>query len=309
MYNGLRKRDSMRNDDKSDSDLDSLSSGYFKDLSATELYYCVVNKSNGEYDDCLWMNTKIKDFDEVFGMMQTYSQLFTKGTVLDVGCGDGQFSLLFALKFKPKKIVGIDVSKNSLIKASELKNRVLEPEFHEKTNEDIEITRFMAKCPVNILQEKKLKCFDQVYRNNFIRDYRKYTENLINKSEVSELKKSILFKMKNIFNYNEAYKFSCIICLSATKWIGLNFGLSGIRSLFDRLKANLEYKGVLMIDEPSLSSVKKTIKKHRNQGFKQPDFDLHDIVKLLIDEYQFVVIKEKTLVNKRNRRIYILLSL
>lgn len=309
MYNGIEIEDVSKNNITSEADSETLKSDYFQELSANELFYCLNNKSNGNFDNCLWKNMKIKDFDEIFGMMQTYSQLFNGGTVLDVGCGDGQLVLLFSLKFKPNKIIGIDISKNCLMKASELKNRVLEPEFCSKTSEEIEITRFMAKCPSNLIQTNKVKYFDPVFRNSFIRDFRKFTESRLTKNEALKLKKSILFKMSNIFNYTESYKFSAIICLSITKWIGLNFGIEGMRKLFGKLKSLLEYKGVLVIDEPSVASVKKTIKNHKNHKFNMLETGLQNIVKVLTDEYQFVVIKEKTLINKRNKKVYILLSL
>lgn len=309
MYNGVKKQHAQKSDINSESESESLKSDYFMDLSANELFYCLSNKANGDFDDCLWRDMKIKDFDELFSFMQEYSQLFTEGTVLDVGCGDGQFSLLFSLIFKPKKLVGIDISKNCLLKASELKNRVLEPDFSGRTSEESEVTRFMAKCPSSLIQPNKIKHFDPVYRNNFIRDFRKYTDDKVSKEEAIRLKKGILFKMQNIFNYNESYQFSVILCLSVTKWVALNFGLSGIRKLFDRLKALLEYKGILVMDEPSMISFKHTIKKHKEMQFKALEFNFQQIIKMLVDEYKFIVIKEKVLTGKNNKRVYILLSL
>lgn len=309
MINGVKKQRARRSENMGDSETDSLLSDYFVDLSANELFHNLNSRSNGDFDDCLWRNMKIKDFDDVLGFLQEYGQLFTDGTVLDVGCGDGQFSLQFSFKFKPKKTVGIDISKNCLLKASELKNKVLQPDFESKTPEESEVTRFLYKCPISLLQTNKLKHFDAVFRNNFIREFRRLAENKVSKEEANGLQKSILFKMHSIFNYSESYQFSAIVCLSVVKWIGLNFGLVGIRKLFDRLKSLLEYKGVLVIDEPSQASVKKTLKKHKNNRFQENELDFQAVTKMLIEEYKFVAIKDKVLSGKGDKRVYILLSL
>ena len=165
---------------------------------------------------------------------------FENKDVLDIGCNVGHVTLAIANNFEPKKIIGLDID-NCLIKTANKNVR------HYITSSVLQTQDFPISLP--LFHGPLASSVDK--NTNFPKNVCFITGNYVSESEDSS----------NVHKQ----QFDAILCLSLTKWIHLNWGDSGVKTLFKRIFSQLRPNGKLILEAQPFSSYKK--KKKMNVSF------------------------------------------
>lgn len=161
---------------------------------------------------------------------------FTDKDVLDIGCNVGQVTMKIAQNFHPKKIIGIDIDQ-SLIKVAKKNVRQI------VTKKTIEKEKFPLSLPVLYGQFDSLPNVDDETVNDF--------PNNVNFVQVNYVPTS-----DDKLEYQKP-EYDCILCLSVTKWIHLNWGDAALKRAFRRMFLQLRPGGSLILEPQPWSSYKK----------------------------------------------------
>lgn len=167
--------------------------------------------------------------------------LFKGKDVLDIGCNIGHITLTIARDFEPKKIVGIDID-DSLIQTA-IKNIPRYVTEKVVKDESFPISMPLLFGPLSSFpdQFKQLGSSQVFPRNTFF-----VTVNYVPESD-------------ECLHFQQA-EYDCILCLSITKWIHLNWGDTGIKRMFHRVYLHLRPGGTFILEPQSWNSYLKKSK-------------------------------------------------
>ena len=176
------------------------------------------------------------DYDPRIKLFST--ELFHNKEVLDIGCNVGHVTIAIARDYSPKKIVGIDIDP-TLINAANKNIR------HYITETIAKQELFPSSMP--ILYGPILAMPDQsesstLFPNNIA---------FVSVNYVPESDECV---------ENQEPKYDCVLCLSVTKWIHLNWGDVGVKRLFKRIFLHLKPGGHLILEPQHWSSYYKKSK-------------------------------------------------
>ena len=185
---------------------------------------------------------------------------FLNKTVLDIGCNVGQVTCYVARNFAPKKIVGLDID-SELIKSAKRNIRNLENVDDCSGNGRPGGQRFPVSLSIKhgplIEKPNKAKDNENVSKND---------EPLKKEEDAKEEAERAASPIKNNFPKNISFvaanyvlpngellvsqkpEYDCVLCLSVTKWVHLNFGDDGVRNLFKRVYLQLRPNGLFVLE-------------------------------------------------------------
>jgi len=215
---------------------------------------------------------------------------FEGKTVLDVGCNVGFVTCQLAKDFKPKKIVGLDID-GELIKSAKrniahyVENRP-QKEVNNKKSDNFPVSLSICHGPLsetNKDDDNKLakECTD---------------DDKLKEESVDHFPNNIQFVAANYVLPNDRLlstqkaEYDCILCLSVTKWVHLNFGDNGLMRMFKRMHKQLKPNGILILEPQPIWSYERkkaltetTLKNYNSIKFKPDQFKNY----LLSDEVGF----------------------
>lgn len=84
----------------------------------------------------------------------------------------------------------------------------------------------------------------------------------------------------------ERPQYDCILCLSVTKWIHLNFGDDGIKFMFKRIYKQLNQNGILVLEAQPFQTYKKRSRMNQEilQNYKSIRLKPDDFEKYLLSD-------------------------
>lgn len=243
-----------------------------------------------------WQDPRLKMFNK--------DHFFNK-EVLDIGCNDGSLTIMIAIKFFPKKIVGLDIDYRLINKAIQnvrylekqqqlsskkpKTNEEMEKEEHQKQEKRIsELMTRLSSLPKsfminmgaptswangciqkNVLSSTNThKLLDQA-----MEEEKKADDNTIeqttNKVEVlNRFPDNVNFRIENVIkDMGTIEKYDTVTCFSTSKWIHLNWGDCGIRRLFKKVHNVLRPRGIFVFEPQDWRSYKK--RKYMSKDLKE----------------------------------------
>lgn len=200
---------------------------------------------------------------------------FLNKTVLDIGCNVGQVTCYVARNFAPKKIVGLDID-GELIKSAKRNIRNLENVDDCSGNGRAANQRFPVSLSIKhgplVEKVNKAKDNENVSKNEErpaadADDALKKEEDTENGTKAGEeTDRAASPPIKNNFPKNISFvaanyvlpsgellamqkpEYDCVLCLSVTKWVHLNFGDDGVRNMFKRVYLQLRPNGLFVLE-------------------------------------------------------------
>lgn len=224
---------------------------------------------------------------------------FLNKDCLDIGCNDGSLTIMLAIKYFPKKILGIDIDYRLINKA--IDNLQFFEKQQSKTKPQVEEIKKIEE--IRKIYEK-MKSFPQSFQINQgvpqnllcnpIIQKEKEDNNIINNENqgieieiINRFPNNISFRIENFIQDNKINEtFDTITCLSTTKWIHLNWGDNGIKRLFKKIYDSLNKDGVFILEPQEWRNYKK--KKCMNPDFKK----IYKMIKLRPKDFGIYLEKE-----------------
>ncbi|CDW72845.1 7sk snrna methylphosphate capping enzyme [Stylonychia lemnae] len=220
--------------------------------------------------------------------------------VLDIGCGDGLVDILVAVNYEPKLIIGIDIDHRQTKKAitnmqktindqEQLDALMITMKLHnEDLNKgDAEMIDQLEEKKRKLIKEKKQK-YEQILERvknlpislqltfegelaRLKKDQGNFLTEVINsenpnpslKDVKNYLYGKICFRTENYIEntiLSQKEKFDTILCLSTIKYVHLNFGDLGVKTLFSKVYDQLLPDGIFILE----NQLWKSYKKHKN---------------------------------------------
>ena len=231
-----------------------------------------------------WQDPRIKVLEKEF---------FLNKSVLDIGCNDGSLTILLAIKFFPKKIIGIDIDYRLINKAiSNFKHFEKQQNFcksdtstiFNKDKNNLEKIKGLVKKledfpksflinmggPTSWVSESEEKSFSLINSEMVIEELKKDNDinEQSNKTIMNRFPENISFKIENFIKEEKNdEKFDTILCLSTSKWVHLNWGDFGMKRLFNKIYECLNDGGIFVFEPQEWRSYKK--KKYFCEDFKR----------------------------------------
>jgi 7SK snRNA methylphosphate capping enzyme len=167
---------------------------------------------------------------------------FEHKDVLDIGCNVGHITLAIAKNFEPNKIIGLDIDLE-LIKIARKNVR------HYITTDVMLKEEFPISLP--LLHGPLASTVTSVSNidNNSL-------SNVLFPNNVFFVEGNYVLESDDLLNVQKQ-EFDCILCLSLTKWIHLNWGDIGLKRLFKRIFSQLRPGGKLVLEAQPWCSYKK----------------------------------------------------
>lgn len=199
---------------------------------------------------------------------------FLNKTVLDIGCNVGYVTCTIARDFLPKKIVGLDIDSELIEKSAKrnirhyLENKTNSVgENKSKSNDQFPVSLSICHGP---LSEKETNKDDENKANKQTEDDKlkddqlkvvKGGDNTLDST--NQFPNNIQFIAANYVLPNDQLlstqkpEYDCILCLSVTKWVHLNFGDTGLKRMFKRIYKQLNNNGILILEPQPIWSYKR----------------------------------------------------
>lgn len=161
---------------------------------------------------------------------------FENKEVLDIGCNTGHVTLAIGRDYSPKKIVGMDIDESLVLIARRNIRHYITTDFIKS---DVSLNSLLifqgqnTKDKCSKAADRPSQCFP---------------------SNVSFVQGNFVDSAKQEL---EPLQYDCLLCLSVTKWIHLNWGDDGLKKAFRRMFELLRPGGILIIEPQPWSSYKK----------------------------------------------------
>jgi len=192
---------------------------------------------------------------------------------LDIGCNEGIVTIILAVRYQPKVIVGCDIDYTLINKAishlrSLEKNKTMIEEIGGK-DEDT---------PKSKRRKELLKRLQEMPKS--------FTIGLSLPFEPEEETKNnawerLIFRQENyIADMDTIERYDTILCLSTIKWIHLHYGDAGVKALFYKVYKTLNKEGIFVFEPQPWKSYKK--KKHLDETMKKQ----YKEIKLTPDKFE-----------------------
>jgi len=182
--------------------------------------------------------------------------------VLDIGSGDGQLSLLLTVQYEPELYLGVDIDPKQVKHATDLMHKVaqqeglaskleiLETEVQE--NPESERAQKVQSLPKSFRQcLGSSELLDSLHEGALVKH--------IAKSIKGYLYPRLAFRSENYISHlnTEFEKFDTVVCLGLARYIHLNFGDIGIKTLFYKVYDSLPSGGLFLLEVSPWKSYKK----------------------------------------------------
>ena len=239
----------------------------------------------GNYDK--YYSFRYKDRFQDSRLQILNKDYFLNKDCLDIGCNDGSLTIMLAIKYFPKNILGVDIDFRLVNKA--IDNLHFFEKQQSKTKPYVEQSKLEE---VKKIYEK-MKCFPQSFQinmgvpNNLLNDPNMTTNENFEKDLESNENEDNQIKILNRFPNNISFRienfikdltinetFDTISCFSTSKWIHLNWGDTGIKRLFKKVYDSLNKDGFFILEPQEWRAYKK--KKCMNDDFKK----IYKLIKL-----------------------------
>ena len=199
---------------------------------------------------------------------------FLNKDCLDIGCNDGSLTIMLAIKYFPKSMLGIDIDFKLINKAidnlqffekqqAQSKPKVEEEAKHEEMRKIYEkLKQFPQSFQIN------MGVSSQILGGPSIEIEAKKEENKDEIKILNRFPNNINFRIENFIQDTKIIeKFDTILCFSTSKWVHLNWGDTGIKMLFRKIYDSLNEGGYFIFEPQEWRAYKKT--KCRNDDFKK----------------------------------------
>jgi 7SK snRNA methylphosphate capping enzyme len=212
----------------------------------------------GNYDDYYkqrninqWIDPRLQFFSPVW---------FNNRSVLDIGCNNGTLSILISSNFAPASLLGIDIDRRLI-------NQAVENTIY------IETTRLkLIELSDEILALEEFQSYPLSFQQ-----YLPIPKHISSLSALISMKQhislsgpfpnNISFLNANYLDWDSGKTFDTILCLSTIKWVHLNWGDEGVKSLFQKVHAQLNHRGIFVFEPQPWKSYKKA--RSKTQAFKE----------------------------------------
>ncbi|RUS22798.1 Bicoid-interacting protein 3-domain-containing protein [Endogone sp. FLAS-F59071] len=228
---------------------------------------------------------------------------FAEKKVLDIGCNSGQLTIEIALRFSPRRIIGVDIDPvliSDANKAVSFQHSLLPPD------------KFTAHFPLD--DDRMFRYFPRsmpmIFGNVAI-------VQLDNKEEECRFPHNIGFRESGDWTTekrNEDGMYDVVLAMSITKWIHLNWGDNGIKAFFHKVYRVLGPGGRFVMEPQPWESYKRRSKMSEalDENHRKIQFYPQDFNEFLRNEVGFVSIEELGVSNNDakgfRRPIYVFLK-
>lgn len=238
----------------------------------TQFYYANGRKFNlkdqkfqfGNYNRYYGYRNQNQDQD--LRLSKFKKEWFFNKSVLDIGCNVGHVTCWIGRNFDPKKIIGLDIDAELIKTAKRNISHYLE-NADVKSNAQFPVSLSICHGPLVEKEVNKEKDDENVKKSvNQIEDNKedklkeskdddnlKQTEQNIKIESTKLFPKNVSFVAANYVLPNDLLsmqkpEYDCILCLSVTKWVHLNFGDEGVKNLFKRVYLQLKSNGIFILE-------------------------------------------------------------
>ncbi|ELR24939.1 Bicoidinteracting protein 3 (Bin3) [Acanthamoeba castellanii str. Neff] len=176
--------------------------------------------------------------------------------VLDIGCNMGIVTKLVARNFAPKYILGVDVDEDLIQRAQQ----GLERDQRRKDKYEEKRKANRIKFDDDGRPEEQSSKDEAPKKEEAMDEEKDQADNQPEKS--SKYPYNIAYQTENVIEDDGQHdqKYDVILCLSVTKWIHLNWGDEGIKTLFRKIHDLLNEGGVLILEPQEWKSYMKKAK-------------------------------------------------
>ena len=187
------------------------------------------------------------------------SHFFEGKDVVDIGCNEGVISLSLACKFAPKSMLGIDID-GALIGRARRNLELLTTANRRKVGPEVAMIRKFAQ-------------FEGAHPNLA----------------------AVQFAEEDFVTSERASPVDCVLFLSISKWIHLQWGDETLKQVFFRIHSMLRPGGIFVFEPQPWNSYKKKRKQFSEAlqtNLKQIQFKPADFQAYLTDELHFELLSE-----------------
>ena len=169
--------------------------------------------------------------------------------IIDIGCNSGDITFALATEFGATSVLGVDID-NSLIQRA---NNRLASE-RQKLNPDERLADLDFRCE-NVVARK--------YRRDFASQKRRGPTSTIKQpgslveSGATRSERLPGANVKALAQTSDGAVYDVVVCFSVTKWVHLNWGDDGLRTLFQRVYDMLPSAGLFILEPQPWKSYKK----------------------------------------------------
>uniref|UniRef100_A0A8C8RII4 RNA methyltransferase n=1 Tax=Pelusios castaneus TaxID=367368 RepID=A0A8C8RII4_9SAUR len=175
--------------------------------------------------------------------------------VLDLGCNVGHLTLSIAKKWKPARVVGLDIDGSLIHSARQNIRHYLSEEIQQQQQEAEDEAaegsgpkRKRSCFPASLTASRGPIAAPRVPQDG--EDVTDFPNNIIFVRGNYVLERDELLEMQHP-------EYDVVLCLSLTKWVHLNWGDDGLKRMFKRIYRHLRPGGLLLLEPQPWSSYSK----------------------------------------------------
>ena len=225
---------------------------------------------------------------------------------LDIGCHEGIFTILVADRFEPKSSIGCDIDFTLINKALENRDSAIHKTDKGKSTSSPAAALFNGKAadPKKVSEILgRLSKLPKSYQVSIMEDATAAESPLLKASSVystatsieKKIDSTVMFRQENYVSdlLSISEKFDTIFCMSTAKWIHLNYGDIGVKTLFYKIYASLEDNGIFIFETEPWKSYKKkkSLSPALRENYKKIKFYPHQFEDFLTTYLRFKLVQ------------------